>query len=161
MLLFSNFEKRQFQTTREQVCEEFHVLYKTWTLPYYLSALKVFGDTRSWDETNRKVCALIFFTIMKKFLSLIILSIFCMNKINADTTWNLSGDGTLTISGTGEVSYNNQCPKADIKTLVIGNGVTSIASYTFKDCNALTSITFGNSIESILVIKSLMYNSII
>ena len=53
LLLFFQIVIANFNT-REQVCEEFHVLYRTWTLPYILVCVKVFGDTRFEDETIGK-----------------------------------------------------------------------------------------------------------
>jgi hypothetical protein len=64
-------------------------------------------------------------------------------------TWVLTSDSTLTISGSGKMwhypttnvpwySYRNM-----IKTLVIGESVTSIYDYAFLDCRGLTSVTIG------------------
>ena len=62
---------------------------------------------------------------------------------------------TLTISGTGAM-YNysgNNAPwnsyKANITTVVIGNGVTSIGNYAFYDCRKLASVTIPASVTSI------------
>ncbi|MCL1942650.1 MAG: leucine-rich repeat protein [Candidatus Azobacteroides sp.] len=66
-----------------------------------------------------------------------------------DVTATLS-DGTMTISGTGEMGeapwYNvsNQ-----IRNLVIEFGVTSISSSAFHNCSNLTSVTISNSVISI------------
>ena len=90
----------------------------------------------------------IFYT-MKKILTLIFLSVFCLNAINAEVTWNLSDDGTLTISGTGTVFYNHKYSKGDIKKIIIESGVKNIAGTVFCDCEALTSVTIGNSVTSI------------
>jgi hypothetical protein len=71
-------------------------------------------------------------------------------------TWTLDGDGTLTISGTGEmtnwerysdVPWYGSC--YDIKKVVIKNGVTSIGNCAFWDCSRLTSVEIPNSITSI------------
>ena len=86
---------------------------------------------------------------MKKLFTFVLFSMIAFNAIHAEVTWSLSSNGTLTISGTGKVSYNNQCPKEDIKKIVIGNGVISIAAYAFSDCSALTSVTFGSSVTNI------------
>ena len=69
-------------------------------------------------------------------------------------TWTLV-DGTLTISGTGDMyDYGSgNAPwhsSADtILTLVIEDGVQSIGRYAFDDCTSLTSIDIPNSITSI------------
>ena len=72
-------------------------------------------------------------------------------------TWNLTGDGVLTISGTGAMSnYTSSSPRApwysnrsSIKSVVIEEGVTSIGEYAFYECTGLTSVTIGNSVTCI------------
>ena len=74
------------------------------------------------------------------------------NKCGANLTWSLDSDGTLTISGTGEMAdYNNSngSPwsvnvKKAIQTVVIKNGVTSIGNCAFYNTTELTSVTFEN-----------------
>ncbi|MDR0304980.1 MAG: leucine-rich repeat domain-containing protein, partial [Chitinispirillales bacterium] len=65
-------------------------------------------------------------------------------------------DGTLTISGIGNMSNNyfiDNIPWIDQRTsitkIVIGNSVTSIGGYAFYNCSGLTSVTIGNSVTSI------------
>ncbi|MCR4664138.1 MAG: leucine-rich repeat protein [Paludibacteraceae bacterium] len=74
-------------------------------------------------------------------------------------TWTLTTeDGVLTISGEGEMayygsSYDYEYPwdsyKSLIKTVIIGNGVTGIASRAFSGYSNLTSITIPNNVTSI------------
>ena len=71
-------------------------------------------------------------------------------------TWTLDDNGALTISGTGamkDYSYLSEAPwynyRSEIKTVVIGDSVTSIGSDAFSDCDALTSVTIGNGVTSI------------
>ena len=70
-------------------------------------------------------------------------------------TWTLSCDSVLTISGTGAMTYpSTQLPwhskKEYIKSVVIENGVTSIAFCAFyADYSALTSVTIPNSVTNI------------
>ena len=73
-----------------------------------------------------------------------------------NVTWRLSDDGTLTISGTGKMqnygSYYDTPWKSvgsRIKSLTIENGITSISSYVFSGCSALTSATIPASVEKI------------
>lgn len=70
-------------------------------------------------------------------------------------TWSLSEDGTLTISGTGDMwdyAWNNApwinyC--TSITALVIEDGVTSIGIYAFHSFSALSSVTIGNDVANI------------
>lgn len=69
-------------------------------------------------------------------------------------TWTLDSEGTLTISGEGEMAdYNYDTSpfyaNSNIKSVSIGNGVTSIGVYAFDWCRDLTSITIPNSVTSI------------
>ncbi len=82
-----------------------------------------------------------------------------------DVTWKLTGipdNYTLTISGTGamvDYSKSSDRPWTDdaneikdakgIKTVVIGNGVTSIGGYAFSYCSGLTSVTIPAGVTSI------------
>ncbi|MDR2027805.1 MAG: leucine-rich repeat domain-containing protein [Prevotellaceae bacterium] len=101
---------------------------------------------------------------------LFILCFFATNKITAQTSgytnsckWELTGTSpnyTLTISPTNGISgamadytsgsapwYSN---RANIKTLIIQQGVTHIVNYAFYDCQSLTgSLTIPNSVTSI------------
>ena len=136
---------------REQVSEKFRVRLGHGLFRILVSNT-VFGDTRVEDEDNRKVCALLFFSTMKKIFTLIFLSVLCLNAINAEVTWNLSEDGTLTISGTGDMEdyyYNSRPWPINIKNVIINNGVTSIGQCAFYNCRFLTSITIPNSVTSI------------
>lgn len=70
-------------------------------------------------------------------------------------TWTLD-NGTLTISGTGPMRYNQSVFSAPwygqhetITSVVIDNGVTSIGNWIFFDCTNLTSVTIPNSVTRI------------
>ena len=70
--------------------------------------------------------------------------------------WELTEDGTLTISGEGAMadwghysyvpwhSYGN-----DIQTVVIGDSVTTIGTFAFAYRDSLTSVTIGDSVTTI------------
>ena len=71
--------------------------------------------------------------------------------------WVLDDNGTLTISGSGDMAnYNLIMPlapwyvyRATIKTVVIEKGVTRIGNSAFQNCTKLTSVTIPNSVISI------------
>lgn len=65
-------------------------------------------------------------------------------------TWTLDAEGTLTISGTGEMSSDPWNPyRSDIKKVVIESGVTSICDEAFRNCTGMTSVTIPESITLI------------
>ena len=72
-------------------------------------------------------------------------------------TWTLDDEGTLTISGTGDMyDYDDNYTATpwdsygyDIKSIIIENGVTSIGEYAFCFLRALESIIIPNSVTSI------------
>ena len=68
-------------------------------------------------------------------------------------TWTLDSEGTLTISGTGVMAsyeYDSPAPwDTDVKSVVIGTGVTSIGDFAFYACSSLASVTIPDSVTSI------------
>ena len=96
----------------------------------------------------------IFYLIMKKFFTFIVLCVFSIGTIHAKITWSLSDDGTLTISGTDMPNYGyNDCPwnsqRNRIKKIVIENGVTNIVNFAFCNCKNLTLIIIPSSVLEI------------
>ena len=70
--------------------------------------------------------------------------------------WNLSKDGTLTITGNGpmmDYAYNDPAPWYDqcasVRSVIIGDGVTSIGRDAFADCVNLTDITIPKGVTDI------------
>ena len=71
-------------------------------------------------------------------------------------TWELSDDGTLTISGTGKMEYwSNDISvswdlvRKKIYKVILSEKVTSIGRYAFYVCSNLTEITIPNSVTEI------------
>lgn len=78
-------------------------------------------------------------------------------KNGDNLTWELSCDGVLTISGTGEMEdYTESATPAPWKSnnttilsIVIEDGVSNIGNYAFHYCRKLTSVSIPTSITSI------------
>ena len=73
----------------------------------------------------------------------------------SNVTWSLDSDGKLTIAGEGSIADYKQASdtpwygnKDNIKSINIGDGVTSIGNYAFANCENLTSINL-NGVTSI------------
>ncbi len=64
-------------------------------------------------------------------------------------TWTLDGEGNLVISGEGAMEDNYADWGTEIKSVVIGDSVTSIGASAFEYCSSLKSVTIGKSVESI------------
>ena len=110
---------------------------------------------------------------MKRLLSLFLVLALCLGMITfpaeaaevvasgtcgENLTWTLTDDGTLTISGMGEMTdydsnNNNFAPwhdqRGSITYVVIETDVTRIGNYAFYQCNNLTSIDISNSVIDI------------
>ena len=68
----------------------------------------------------------------------------------SNMTWSLSATGTLTISGSGSMSAAPWTDyTADIKTVTIKSGVTSIGDKAFYDCANLTKVTIPSTVTRI------------
>ena len=75
-------------------------------------------------------------------------------KCGENVTWKLGGD-TLTISGTGPMfdynSYNGpwDSTRMDIKSIVVGEGVTTIGNSAFEGCSKVTSVSLPKTLTRI------------
>ena len=69
-----------------------------------------------------------------------------------DATWTLDDNGTLTISGTGELAGGSDVfgkNAKDIKNVNIKDGITTISPYVFKKCINLESVAIPDSVTEI------------
>lgn len=93
----------------------------------------------------------------QKLLSIIVLLCLTVTSARADVTYSYNeSTHTLTISGTGAMEdYDNVFDRtwdgycSSIKSIVIGNGVTSIGKNAFNNCEFLESITIPANVKSI------------
>ncbi|MDO4648613.1 MAG: leucine-rich repeat protein [Eubacteriales bacterium] len=87
-------------------------------------------------------------------------------QCGANAYWNLSSNGTLTISGRGDMysfGYVGEDELGNYGTLIsnvpwdanavrsiqIAQGITSIGDYAFYDCKKITKVTIPNGVKSI------------
>ena len=69
-----------------------------------------------------------------------------------DFSWTLDEDGTLTVSGKGNMQFgeNGKAPwGTDIKKVIVKDGITAIRSNAFTNCRNLTEVTIPNSVKAI------------
>ena len=66
-------------------------------------------------------------------------------------TWTLDDEGTLIISGTGQMTGNSWCDEhsAQIRKVTVENGVTNIVDRAFDRCSKLTEVTIPESVTRI------------
>lgn len=82
---------------------------------------------------------------------------YCGGENNEENViWSLSGEGVLTITGTGKMaSYQSDTivpwygHRAEILSVIIGEGVESITPYAFLQCWNLASVTIPSTVNSI------------
>ena len=73
-----------------------------------------------------------------------------------NAVWELDRDGTLTVSGTGDMYSRNsnydipwEEEKESIKKVVISKGITSVGSQSFDSCTNLESVAIADTVTSI------------
>lgn len=97
------------------------------------------------------------FAVTVLILSFCCLSISATESENAcgdNLTWSLdTSTGTMTITGSGEMNFGDHSPwsdyRGDVTSIVIGEGVTSIAYRAFSNFHNLRSVSLPDSIYSI------------
>lgn len=83
-------------------------------------------------------------------------NIYASGTWGENISWTLDGDGTLFISGTGkmndfeymgQVAWSSYLP--EIRSVIISDGITSVANWSFYCCNNLTNVSLPDSITTI------------
>lgn len=74
----------------------------------------------------------------------------------SDLAWALDADGTLTVTGSGEMadcSDATQVPwyewRHDVRRIIVGEGVTSVGDYAFRDCAYAESVKLPEGLRRI------------
>lgn len=102
---------------------------------------------------KKKTISLVLALLM--VFSLLPVSAFAANTVQSgkcgdNLTWTLDDAGVLTITGTGEMTSNPWSDYKDsIKSVIVGNGVTSICNDAFEYCSNLESVELPDSLEKI------------
>ena len=123
-------------------------------------------DDKAFDDLNMEKCVLYVpkasieaykvANVWKDFTNIEALTakVVATGDCGDNITWTLDDQGVLTLEGTGameDYSSDKVAPWADmsVKSVVIGDGVTTIGDYAFRGCEVLTSVTVSNSVTSI------------
>lgn len=83
------------------------------------------------------------------------ITVYAYGSCGEDLEWSMSYDGTLTISGTGDMyDYTAETQpfgafREAIETVVMDSGITGIGDYAFYGCSALKQITIPENVTSI------------
>lgn len=87
----------------------------------------------------------------KKFTNLYLFKVDGWGKTEGKIKWDLSKDGTLNISGSGDTGdlYNCRRYAESIKKVIISGHITSIGRSAFDHCTNLKNITIPNSVTDI------------
>ena len=125
------------------------------------------------DENPRSVVVTQDSTITAIFQEIIVCEVVASGTCGANLTWELCANGTLVISGTGEMTdytdtYQTKvniwgatvtekievyAPWYEYRTqiikLIIEDGVTSIGYEAFEDCTAMTTVTIPSTLQDI------------
>ena len=110
-------------------------------------------------KTDMKSYSKILFLIVAAAMIISMFSIVSSAASSGTTgkvSWSLDDNGTFTVSGKGEMadySLSNPSPwdsyGSSIKSVVIGEGVTTVGAYAFAYCDAIESVTLPSTLTAI------------
>ena len=116
---------------------------------------------------KKTLCALLALCLMLTLLPFGALAADASGEYGDGLRWTLTADGTLTITGAGAMpDYTQeelfmdehidqkapvpwQAYDADLRAIVIGEGITRVGDYTFMNCRNVASVTLPSTLRSI------------
>ncbi|MBQ3261657.1 MAG: S-layer homology domain-containing protein [Oscillospiraceae bacterium] len=116
---------------------------------------------------KKTLCALLALCLMLTLLPFGALAADASGEYGDGLRWTLTADGTLTITGRGAMpDYTQeelfmdehidqkapvpwQAYDADLRAIVIGEGITRVGDYTFMNCRDVASVTLPSTLRSI------------
>lgn len=123
-----------------------------------MRVLSAYPQENEVDKLKRRIYAIltaiiIFASVLPVNICFAVSETFgsCGNGI----TWALGADGTLTISGTGEIEDITSDTKAwkpqnaNVKSIVIKSGITNIPSKAFENCVNVETVSIADTVTNI------------
>ena len=98
---------------------------------------------------KKKFCSLILaLSMILSFVPVISVTAATSGTCGDNLTWTLDDEGVLAINGTGDMSGDFfSAYETEIKTVIIGTGVTTIGGWAFQNCINLTSVSISSSVK--------------
>ena len=121
-----------------------------------LFCISVTQNKRGFDmkKINRLLVYITVMSVMILTLSMAVYAESSSGTIGTDISWTLDDEGNLEITGSGAVpDYSSVSSpfyrKSDIKSVTIGEGITGIGDFAFRDCSGLETVKLPQGLEYI------------